>query len=139
MPTSLLLRSYVLTSILASPWILKLCLPLMNKMANSKSILLNPDQNPLLHLLIRKFCFDHFTAGETETEVRKTVNHMKSLGFKGVILGYAKEVNVTGGDTHLELSRSAAGDVDAECVEVWKDGTLKTLCLIGEGDFLAVK
>lgn len=139
MPMSLLLRSYFLTSVLASPRILKLCLPLMNKMANSESAFLNPDRNPLLHILVRKFCFDHFTAGATENEVRQTIDRVKSLGFRGVILGYAKEVNVTGGETHLGVSKSADGDFDAECVRAWRDGTMNTLSLIGPGDFLAVK
>ncbi|KAK6219052.1 Delta-1-pyrroline-5-carboxylate dehydrogenase, mitochondrial [Pestalotiopsis sp. IQ-011] len=108
-------------------------------MANSKSAFLNPDRNPLLHILVRKFCFDHFTAGATENEVRQTIDRVKSLGFRGVILGYAKEVNVTGGETDLGVSKSADGDFDAECVRAWRDGTMNTLSLIGPGDLLAIK
>ncbi|ETS76564.1 hypothetical protein PFICI_11951 [Pestalotiopsis fici W106-1] len=108
-------------------------------MANSKSAFLNPDRNPLLHVLVRKLCFDHFTAGETETEVRQTINHVKSLGFKGVILGYAKEAHIAGVDTDMGIPKSAPGVFETECVNAWRDGILKTLSLIGQKDFLAVK
>ncbi|KAF7540446.1 hypothetical protein G7054_g1349 [Neopestalotiopsis clavispora] len=108
-------------------------------MANSQSALLNPDRKPLLHVLVRKLCFDQFNASETETEVRKTIADFKSLGFRGVILGYAKEVNVTGGDTDFDVPSSAATELDSECVKAWSDGVLKTLKMVGHGDFLAVK
>jgi proline dehydrogenase len=111
----------------------------MNKMANSRSALLNPNRNPLLHVLVKKLCFDQFNAGETETEVRKTIADFKSLGFRGVILGYAKEVNVTGGDTDFDVPSSAATELDSKCVKAWSDGVLKTLKMVGHGDFLAVK
>jgi proline dehydrogenase len=111
----------------------------MNTMANSQSFLLNPDKNIVLHQLVRRLVFDHFTAGETELEVRKTIAQMKGLGFRGVILGYAKEVNVTGGETRFETHRIPGLDIDAASVKEWKDGTLKTLSLLGKGDFLAIK
>jgi proline dehydrogenase len=132
MPGRLLLQSYFITSILASPGILKLCLPLMNKIANSQSTILNPDRNPLLHVLVRKLIYDHFAAGETVQEVKKSIAKMKQMGFKGVILGYTKEVNVSGGTT------VSKGTSDAAILD-WKEGTLKTLACVGQGDFLAVK
>lgn len=124
---------------LASPRILRLALPIMNKIANSESRLLNPDKNPVLHFLVRKLVYDHFTAGETATEVKKTVADMKSIGFKGVILGYAKEVSVTGGKSGFELAHLTAEDASESTIREWKEGTLKTLGMIGEGDILAVK
>lgn len=139
MPTDLLLRSYFMTRILASPRLLRLAMPLLTHIANSSSILLNPDKNPILHVLIRKLIYDHFNAGECEEDVRATVKQMKALGFKGVILGYAKEVNVSSGARGVEAAGEARIDVDELAVREWKEGTLKTLSLIGEGDFLAVK
>lgn len=139
MPTHLLLRSYFMTRILASPRLLRLSMPLLTHIANSSSIFLNPDKNPILHVLIRKFIYDHFNAGECEDDVRATVKQVKALGFKGVILGYAKEVNVSNGARGVEAAGEAKLDVDELAVREWKEGTLKTLSLIGEGDFLAVK
>ncbi|KAK6075957.1 proline oxidase [Seiridium cupressi] len=108
-------------------------------MANSNSALLNPDRNHVLHFITRRLWFDHFVAGENAIEVRQTVNDVKKMGYKGVILGYAREVNVTGGDTNFESPNPVGNNPDAAYVEEWKNGTLKTLSLIGKGDFLAVK
>jgi proline dehydrogenase len=138
MPMRRLLKSYFITSILASPRIINICLPLMNKLANSDSALLNPDRNPVLHFLIRKLIYDHFMAGETPSQVRESVRNMKGLGFSGVILGYAKEVNVTGGMTRHETSTSD-GDVGETSIRIWKEGLLETLSLLGPGDFLSLK
>ncbi|KAK6600536.1 proline oxidase [Botrytis cinerea] len=49
-------------------------------------------------MIVRKFIYDHFIAGENATQVRARVKEMKGLGFSGVILGYAREVNVSGGE-----------------------------------------
>ncbi|KAM3086276.1 proline dehydrogenase [Clarireedia jacksonii] len=138
MPMNTLLKSYFVTSILASPRIIKICLPLMNKVANSESALLNPDRNPILRMLIRKLIYDHFVAGETPSQVKESVRNMKSLGLKGVILGYAKEVNVSGGLTRHEISTSD-GDVGEASIGIWKEGLLETLSLLGPGDFLSLK
>jgi proline dehydrogenase len=104
----------------------------MNKVANSQSSILNPDRNPVLHVLVRKLIYDHFAAGETVKEVKNSVAKMKKMGFKGVILGYTKEVNVSGGTT---LSK---GSSDTAILD-WKEGTLKTLSCVSQGDFLAIK
>jgi hypothetical protein len=132
MPGKLLLQSYFITSILASPRIVKLCLPLMNRIANSQLPILNPDQNPLLHVLVRKLIYDHFAAGETVKEVEKSVANIKQMGFRGVTLGYTKEVNVSGGTT-------VSHDTSDMAIQAWKEGTLKTLSCVGQGDFLTVK
>lgn len=105
----------------------------MNKIANSQSLLLNPDRNSVLHFVVRKLVYDHFTAGENAAEVKNTVADIKKMGFKGVILGYAKEVNVSGGPNSFEESSEEAS------IKAWRDGTLQTLGMIGEGDLLAVK
>jgi proline dehydrogenase len=139
MPTSLLLRSYFMTRILSSPRLLKATMPSLSYIAESPYLVLNPDRNPILHFALRKLIYDHFNAGENEREVKQTVRQMKKLGFKGVILGYAKEVNVSSGARGLDAVGTASEDLNEIAVREWKEGTLKTLSLIGEGDFLAVK
>lgn len=114
-------------------------LPVMNRIANSQSIFLSPDRNPVLHFLLRHLVYDHFAAGENAVEVKRTISQMKTIGFKGVILGYAKEVNVTGGETQFATSDASAFDLSQPAINEWKEGTLKTLSLIDSGDYLAVK
>lgn len=66
----------------------------------------------------------------------KTIDQLKNMGFKGVILGYAKEVNVTGGDTNFS---DELGNPSTSTIESWKEGILQTLRMIDKGDVLAVK
>ncbi|KAH9217517.1 proline oxidase-like protein [Leptodontidium sp. 2 PMI_412] len=129
MPTHLLLRSYFITSILSSPRLLKISMPLLNIIANSPSRFLNPDKNPLIGLLIRKIIYEHFVSGDCEATVKKTVTQMKQVGYQGVILGYAKEFAADEGEV---------GNDELD-VRRWKDGYEKTMDMIGPGDFMAVK
>lgn len=64
---------------------------------------------------------------------------MKSLGFKGVILGYAREsvARMEGADSRWEPASQKA--LEDSAVEEWKQGNLRTLKMIGEGDYLAIK
>ncbi|CAD6441318.1 f20ddb23-c530-46e9-bfc4-cbc6bd1bc9ae [Sclerotinia trifoliorum] len=139
MPMPLLLKSYFITSILASPKIIKFFLPLLNTLANSNSTLLNPDRNPVLHMIVRKFIYDHFIAGENASQVRASVAAMKNLGFSGVILGYAKEVNVTGGEVQRGDGISVSKEVGEKAIREWRDGLMSTLSLLQPGDFLSLK
>ncbi|CAN9471102.1 unnamed protein product [Alternaria alternata] len=70
---------------------------------------------------------------------------LKDLGFKGVILTYAKEMvfdhknesaNHHTSDKFVDAKAIAAHDTD---IEAWRAGTLRTLDLISEGDILALK
>ncbi|KAH8601577.1 proline oxidase Put1 [Bisporella sp. PMI_857] len=133
MPTGILLRTLMVTYILSSPRLVSLSLPIMDRISNSNSWFLNPDRNPILHAIIRKMFYDHFAAGENETEIRRTMMTMKRMGFEGVILGYGRETLVD----HDNCSR--ASDVMEKCIKEWKDGTLRTLAMLGKGDFLALK
>lgn len=136
MPTRTLLRSLVITWILSSPRLVSASLPIMQQISYSPSWFLNPDRNPILHHVVRRILYDHFCAGENEKEVEKTIREMKTMGFEGVILGYAKETLV-----HKYSSpESPVGSVSAEdIIEIWKRGTLETLAMLGAGDFLAIK
>ncbi|GFF66862.1 putative proline oxidase Put1 [Aspergillus lentulus] len=125
---------------MSSP-LLNPCLSMMKYVVDSKSPLLNPSKNPLIDYLLRKTIYNHFCAGTNEAEVRKTVQDMKSLGFKGVILGYARESIAKADENdnssfHVEESQLAIQD---QAVEEWRQGNLRTLKMIGAGDFLGIK
>jgi hypothetical protein len=137
MPTPALLRSLLFTSVMSSP-LLGPSLALMKWLVESKSALLSPARNPLVNYLLRISIYNHFCAGTNETEVRRTVSDMKQLGFTGVILGYGREVVVN------ESSATAEGDESRQAayegaVEEWKQGNLRTLKMIGSGDYLGIK
>lgn len=138
LPTKTLIRSLLFTSIMASP-LLKPCLSVMKYVVESNSPLLKPSRNPILNYILRTTIYNHFCAGVNETEVRRTVQDMKSLGFKGVILGYARESIARLDDSTHSSPVQEQEAVAARAVEEWKQGNLQTLKMIGTGDYLNVK
>ncbi|PYH44615.1 putative proline oxidase Put1 [Aspergillus saccharolyticus JOP 1030-1] len=144
LPTRTFLRSLFLTSAMASP-LLTPCLLLMKLLVDSPSKLLRPSSNPAMDYLLRRTIYDHFCAGTNEVEVRQTVHEMKRLGYKGVILGYAREsIAHVNQCSHQETRAAVLQEQQQqaqweEAVEEWKEGNLRTLKMLGEGDYLAIK
>ena len=139
LPLPILLRSYALTSISSYPLLLSPSLRLLSFVAHSSSAFLNPDRNPLLHYLLKKTFYAQFCAGETETEVQKTVKGLKGMGYKGVILTYGKEIVLKKGEK-VDVSSTQSADPSAvEHVREWKQGTLRTVQMAEEGDMIGLK
>jgi len=116
----------------------------MTLLAHTKSPLLSPERNPLLRTLLKKTFYAQFCAGETSPEVKHTISTLKDIGFKGVILGYAKEVVLSPAEK-ASLSASVCESPAAleACVKQeitpWASGTLETVALTSPGDFVALK
>ncbi|MCJ1378844.1 proline dehydrogenase [Xylographa soralifera] len=70
-------------------------------------------------------------------EVRKTMASLKDMGFEGVILGYAREVVMEGGES-VGKEQTDEAIVTAEVI-AWKKGTLETVSLARKGDYVALK
>ena len=113
-------------------------LRLLSRLANSESVFLNPDRNPLLRYLLKKTFYAHFCAGESPDQVGLVVAELKRMGFSGVILTYAKEISPNRNGTH-ELATSCADDDVWSEIDTWKQGTLETVKLVGAGDLVALK
>jgi proline dehydrogenase len=144
LPLSSVLRSYLITTISSSPLLLRPSLSILSFLARSKAPFLNPDANPVLKYVLKKTFYAQFCAGETPAEVKESVVKLKALGFKGVILGYGREVVMD------QTEAGALGGESPECerieeerckeeVEEWKKGTLETVRLADDGDFVALK
>ncbi|GME37687.1 unnamed protein product [Neofusicoccum parvum] len=123
---------------MSSQVLLTPCLAIMGKIATSNSFLLDPERNPVLKRLLRVTVYDHFCAGTNMQELGRTVRRTKAMGFRGVILGYGKEI-VLGDDAHSQNDVARQEQRKLEVVEQWKQGTLETLGMIGPGDILAIK
>ncbi|KAF0319729.1 proline dehydrogenase [Colletotrichum asianum] len=139
LPTPTLLRSLFLTQFTSSPLLMRLSLPILGFITTSKSLLFNPDRNPLLNKLLRWTIYDHFCAGTNVPEVRKAVASVKQMGYQGVILNYAREIVL---DTKKAQAGSKEGDYAPafyQTVQEWKKGNLDTLQMMEPGDFIAVK
>ncbi|KAK2625505.1 hypothetical protein QTJ16_004817 [Diplocarpon rosae] len=143
LPLSSILRSLATMSISSSPLLLRPCLHIMHKLAHSTSPILSPDSNPLLSILLKRTFYAQFCAGETSSEVQATVSRLRSLGFSGVILAYAKEVvldktqasaPIQNKDTESESEARIKNEIIP-----WANGTLETVRMTRPGDFVALK
>jgi pyrroline-5-carboxylate reductase len=148
MPTNMLLRSLFIATVSSNKMLLLPALRLLSFFAKpNRSFIFDVDRNPVLKAILKRTLYNQFCAGETEKETRACVNQLKDLGFKGVILTFAKEtvfdskakqsqhVSSTTAKFH-EMEAAVADDTD---IEAWRVGTLKTVDLISEGDILAIK
>ncbi|KAK1580106.1 proline dehydrogenase [Colletotrichum navitas] len=141
--TGTLLRSLLITTISSHRLLLIPALKTLSFLAKpGRTLLFDVDRNPVLHAVLRKTFYDQFCTGETAAETRACVQRLKALGFRGVILTYAKETvfdHLTqSAIEHGKVSGASVGGFDAD-IEDWKRGTLETAAQIEEGDYLAIK
>ncbi|PHH82838.1 hypothetical protein CDD82_4571 [Ophiocordyceps australis] len=142
LPLSMVLRSFCTSVVSSSPLLLKPSLQIMSLLANSSSPVLNPDRNPLLRFFLKQTFYAQFCAGENAVEVGQTVARVKGIGFTGVILNYAKEVELSdsqAGQLKASNARTETQDMIDNEVRPWAEGTLATVGLTEAGDFVAVK
>ncbi|KAL6713901.1 proline dehydrogenase [Lecanora helva] len=142
LPFPTLFRSYALTSLSSYPLLLAPSLKLLSLFAHSSSALFNPDRNFILRWILKKTFYAQFCAGETPKEVQRTVQGLKNMGYQGVILAYGKEIVLDRGEK-IEVSsttRALEDTLDTKKeVQQWKEGTLKTVEMAKEGDFVGLK
>jgi hypothetical protein len=91
-------------------------------------------RNPVLNWLIKKTIYRQFNAGENKVEVQTSIEEIKKLGYRGVLLGYAREVLVGESSTSPHDQ-----DMAQQEVGTWLKGTLDTVDMATEGDFVALK
>ncbi|KAM7202230.1 FAD-linked oxidoreductase-like protein [Rhypophila sp. PSN 637] len=143
LPLTNILRSLMTTTVSSSPILLPPSLTVMSLLAHTNNPLLNPDRNPLLRYALKKTFYAQFCAGENATEVKQTVAELKTIGFSGVILGYAKEVVMTNKDqaaASLEPNSTPSEESTIQNeIEPWAKGTIETVKLASKGDFVALK
>ncbi|OJD12199.1 hypothetical protein AJ78_07158 [Emergomyces pasteurianus Ep9510] len=145
LPLSTVLRSLLVTTISSSPLLFTPSLAFLSVLANPESTFLNPDRNPVLKLLLEQTLYAQFCAGETPAEVKVNIQKLKEIGYSGVILGYAREVVMDENEIRslgeASNAEEAAESVSQAMADVtsWKEGTLTTVDLADEGDFVALK
>ncbi|KAL3465984.1 FAD-linked oxidoreductase-like protein [Aspergillus heterothallicus] len=134
LPLSSVLRSLLILSVSSSSTLLKPCIYTLSALAHPKTPLLDVAKNPLLNLLVKHSLYKQFNAGENKLEVQRSINAIKELGYRGVLLGYAREVLV--GESNTDPADEKASRQE---IQMWLDGTLQTVDMAQEGDFVALK
>ncbi|KAL2364363.1 hypothetical protein RJZ56_002710 [Blastomyces dermatitidis] len=145
LPLSTIMRSLLVTTISSSPLLFSPSLAFLSVVANPESTFLNPDRNPVLKLIMEQTLYAQFCAGETPAQVKVNIQKLKELGYSGVILGYAREIVMNESEIRaLGTASDAAGGAESKAqaiadITAWKDGTLATVDLADDGDFVALK
>lgn len=135
--TKVLLRSLLITTV-SSHWILRApSLSILHLLTKAKGALLSVDKNPVIHGILKKTFYDHFCAGEKEGQVRDTIQQVKDTGLRGVILTHARETDARAKKKQTALEEDASSH--CETIQAWKEGTLATIDMLSEGDYLAPK
>jgi hypothetical protein len=130
LPTSSVLRSYLITRLTSSPVLLRACFGILRRMLDPRAVLLSPERNRALRWLFKHSFYAQFCAGENKTEVQRTVARVKAAGYTGVILELALEV--------LKGEAGAARTTGDE-IALWRRGMLDTVDMSAPGDFIALK
>lgn len=148
MPTSMLLRSFLTSTVSSNRFLLLLSLSTLLWLSKpGRTWIFNIDKNPGLHGILKKTFYNQFCAGETEEQTRTCVEQLKNLGFRGVILTYAKEIvfdhstkkSYGIGCSTKDGNEAITSTIKDTDIDAWRDGVLKTLDLVGQGDILALK
>ncbi|KAI1067396.1 hypothetical protein LB506_003917 [Fusarium annulatum] len=115
----MLLRSLLIATVSSNRILLTPSLAILPFFTKPHSPLFSVDQNSILNALFKSTIYRHFCAGEDVVEVKNTINNIKDMGFKGVILTHAREVVI-----------EESGE---------QEGVLETASTLEKGDFLALK
>ncbi|PWY80550.1 proline oxidase PrnD [Aspergillus heteromorphus CBS 117.55] len=134
LPLASVLRSLVILSVSSSNLLLKPCIFALSTLAHPKTALLDVAKNPLLNALVKHTLYRQFNAGENKLEVQRSIRDIKQLGYRGVLLGYAREVLVGEGNVDPLDEEAARAEI-----QTWLDGTLQTVDMAQEGDFVATR
>ncbi|KAI9150799.1 FAD-linked oxidoreductase [Paramyrothecium foliicola] len=147
LPNGTLFRSLLIAGISSKKFLLLPSLKVLSFLAKpGRSLPFNAERNPLLHTLLKKTVYNQFCAGENGKETKYCVQWLKDLGFKGVILTYARETvfdhkSNTFDVQEVESSKDAGLTDSTYCphIEEWRAGTKETVGLLSDGDILAIK
>ncbi|CAG8935001.1 unnamed protein product [Penicillium salamii] len=134
LPLSSVLRSLLVLSVSSSTLLLKPCIYTLSLLAHPRNALWDVAKNPFLNTLIKHTIYKQFNAGENKLEVQESINKIKALGCRGVLLGYAREVLIGENDDASYDAKAALADI-----QFWIDGTLQTVDMAQPGDFVALK
>ncbi|KAJ0417066.1 FAD-linked oxidoreductase-like protein [Aspergillus carlsbadensis] len=143
LPSRVLLRSLLVSTISSKPLLLRSSLWALSILSKpNRGFLLGVDRNPVLHGILKKTFYEQFCAGENGAETKATIQELKDMGFRGVIMTYAKETVFDHSTrTAHGLGIAASDSQEGYCtnIEAWRKGTMETVEQLENGDYLAVK
>ncbi|KAL0259439.1 proline dehydrogenase [Diplodia seriata] len=133
LPTASLFRNLLIQNISAYPVILSFLLSILKRHSDFFV------KAPIFRHVIQYFFYAHYCAGATGPEISRTVQSLRQIGIKGVILNYAKEVDTPGVAGEGQEKAAESQKLHEQQVDQWLDGTLKTIEYAPSGDYVAIK
>ncbi|PGH17450.1 hypothetical protein AJ80_04820 [Polytolypa hystricis UAMH7299] len=131
LPLVPLLRSILMQTLMSQVYVVDTASALIKR--NMKLL----TGNTLFKCVGNKTFYAQFCAGETESEIQRTLANLRSLGYKGAILTYAKEVEETRTMHNSSVAQTQASH--QAHVDEWLKGTLRTIQYTGAGGFVGIK
>ncbi|KAE8374877.1 FAD-linked oxidoreductase-like protein [Aspergillus bertholletiae] len=140
----MLWRSLLVATISSHPWLLTSALRALSAITHPRVSLLDVNKNAILRGILKTTFYNHFCAGENAAEVTGTIGRIKHMGFKGVILTYAREIVVDASSQEASNpittnEKASAQTTKSAEIEAWRQGVLETVEMVGTDDFLALK
>ncbi|KAK6340399.1 proline dehydrogenase [Orbilia blumenaviensis] len=129
LPTPYLLRTILVCTVSTSPFLSKVLTKLLLTYTNFLT------SSPIPKFFLKHTFYNHFCAGNTPTEIQSTLRRLKSWGFRGIILAYAKEVEVPANPSKETISQE---HLEAD-ISTWRDATIETIKYAEPKSFVAVK
>lgn len=142
----MLARSLLVAAVSSHRWLLTPALWFLSLIVHPRIFLVDVNKNTILRGILKSTFYNHFCAGENGTEVKSTIGNIKEMGFKGVILTYAREVVIDASQATPAKSTTTSESGDCSLdelqnpdIEAWREGVLETVEMVGKGDILALK
>lgn len=132
LPLAQVSRSFLITSISASPALLSIGINFLGKIIASKSALLSTKRNPVLKYFLKWTFYDQYCAGETQAEVQSSLEDIRGVGYTGVVLEYGSEA------LEHDQKQEDAGKTEKD-VKKWRNGLLRTIEMTKLGDLVGLK
>lgn len=112
---------------------------MISVLANTTSPIFSPDRNFIVQALLKFTIYKQFCAGRKSSEILIFNKNLRSIGYSGVILSYAKETLFKKNDSRLVSSGALIGESICEEVTNWTKGILTTIDMVESDDFVALK
>lgn len=136
LPLTSVVRSYLIMALSSRPAILAASTALLRRsLAPQPLWLFDVERNGVLRWLLKHTFYAQFCSGENLQDNRLCMDQLRTLGYSGIIMEYAKEVLDDGGE------QASLADVEQEKANVaeWRDGLLETVRVCRKGDFIGLK
>ena len=128
LPLSQILRTYLITTVSSSPFLLRTSTSFLRRCLESKSALFSVERNPILRSVLWHTFYRQFCMGETKEQVQRGAEELRQQGYSGIILEYA-----------LEVLKDAEGADEAKDVAFWRSKLLETIEISKPGDYVGLK